>query len=97
MPRLLACLLAKICLLVLPLALLLLLQWPLRDGLGAYSREANDTAQAIFALAHQKAAGRFVHRLCPRSWSFWVAFIGSPSLGGRRSRSAGDVRNFARL
>ena len=35
---------------VLPLALLLLLQWPLRDWVGAYSREANDTAQWIFAV-----------------------------------------------
>ena len=37
-------------LLVLPLALLLFLQWPLRDGVGAYSRQANDMAQWIFAL-----------------------------------------------
>jgi TRAP-type C4-dicarboxylate transport system permease small subunit len=36
--------------LVLPLALLLFLQWPLRDGLGAYSRQANDIAQWLFAL-----------------------------------------------
>ncbi len=37
-------------LLVLPLATLLLLQWPLRDVLGAYSRQANDMAQWVFAL-----------------------------------------------
>jgi TRAP-type mannitol/chloroaromatic compound transport system permease small subunit len=36
--------------LVLPLALLLFLQWPLRDGVGAYSRQANDIAQWLFAL-----------------------------------------------
>jgi TRAP-type mannitol/chloroaromatic compound transport system permease small subunit len=36
--------------LVLPLALLLLLQWPLRDVVQAYSREANDLAQCLFAL-----------------------------------------------
>jgi len=36
--------------LVLPLSLLLVLQWPLRDGLHAYSREANDLAQLLFAL-----------------------------------------------
>ena len=36
--------------LVLPLSLLLFLQWPLRDALHAYSREANDLAQLLFAL-----------------------------------------------
>lgn len=36
--------------LVLPLSLLLFLQWPLRDLLQAYSREANDLAQWLFAL-----------------------------------------------
>lgn len=35
--------------LVLALALLLFLQWPLREALDAYSREANDLAQIIFA------------------------------------------------
>ena len=36
--------------LVLPLSLLLFLQWPLRDGIQAWSREANDAAQVLFAL-----------------------------------------------
>jgi TRAP-type mannitol/chloroaromatic compound transport system permease small subunit len=36
--------------LVLPLALLLFLQWPLRELVQAYSREANDLAQCLFAL-----------------------------------------------
>ncbi len=36
--------------LVLPLVALLFLQWPLRDGIGAWSRQANDMAQWIFAL-----------------------------------------------
>ena len=36
--------------LVLPLALLLWAQWPLRDLLQAYSREANDLAQIVFAV-----------------------------------------------
>lgn len=36
--------------LVLPLSLLLFLQWPLRELLHAYSREANDAAQILFAL-----------------------------------------------
>jgi TRAP-type C4-dicarboxylate transport system permease small subunit len=37
-------------LLVLPVSLLLFLQWPLRDLVQAYSREANDLAQVMFAL-----------------------------------------------
>lgn len=36
--------------LVLPLALLLFLQWPLRDLVHAGSRQANDLAQLLFAL-----------------------------------------------
>jgi TRAP-type mannitol/chloroaromatic compound transport system permease small subunit len=36
--------------LVLPVGLLLFLQWPLRDLFRAYSREANDLAQWLFAL-----------------------------------------------
>lgn len=36
--------------LVLPLSLLLFLQWPLRDLVQAHSREANDAAQVLFAL-----------------------------------------------
>jgi TRAP-type C4-dicarboxylate transport system permease small subunit len=36
--------------LVLPVGLLLFLQWPLRELIQAYSREANDLAQWLFAL-----------------------------------------------
>ncbi|MGB9116446.1 TRAP transporter small permease subunit [Bradyrhizobium sp.] len=36
--------------LALPLIVLLLLQWPLRDLLRSYSREANDLGQVAFAL-----------------------------------------------
>ena len=36
--------------LVLPVSLLLFLQWPLRDVVHGYSREANDLAQWLFAL-----------------------------------------------
>ena len=36
--------------LVLPVALILFLQWPLRDFVQAFSREANDLGQWIFAL-----------------------------------------------
>jgi hypothetical protein len=37
-------------LLVVPLALLLFAQWPLRELVQAYSRLANDLAQVLFAL-----------------------------------------------
>ena len=36
--------------LALPIAMLLFLQWPLRDFLHAYSREANDVGQWLFAF-----------------------------------------------
>lgn len=36
--------------LALPLSLLLFLQWPLREFVRAYAREANDAAQCLFAL-----------------------------------------------
>lgn len=36
--------------LVIPLSLLLFVQWPLRDWLQAYSRQANDVGQIVFAL-----------------------------------------------
>ncbi len=63
--------------LVLPVALLLFLQWPLRDLVRAYSREANDLAQWIFALyigfaftyatraGTHLAADAFAHRYSP--------------------------------
>ena len=41
---------AMVGVLALPLALLLFLQWPLRELVQAYSREANDFAQCLFAL-----------------------------------------------
>jgi TRAP-type C4-dicarboxylate transport system permease small subunit len=36
--------------LVLPISLLLFVQWPLREVVGRYSREANDLGQWLFAL-----------------------------------------------
>ena len=36
--------------LVVPLAILLFAQWPLRDWVQAYSRQTNDVAQVVFAL-----------------------------------------------
>jgi TRAP-type mannitol/chloroaromatic compound transport system permease small subunit len=65
--------------LALPLAALLFAQWPLREGLQAWSREANDLAQVIFALyiaVAVSAAGRagrhfavdlVAHRFSPRA------------------------------
>ncbi|MGZ5130323.1 MAG: TRAP transporter small permease subunit [Caldimonas sp.] len=73
--------------LVLPLALLLFAQWPLRDAIGAWSRQANDVAQWLFALyvalalreatrrrAHM-AAGLFVHSY-PERWQRRIARFG---------------------
>ncbi len=44
------CVLAAAKWLVLPIVTLLFLQWPLRTIVGAYSREANDLGQWLFAL-----------------------------------------------
>jgi TRAP-type mannitol/chloroaromatic compound transport system permease small subunit len=46
----LGCALALAKWLVVPVVILLFLQWPLRDLIQAYSREANDLGQCIFAL-----------------------------------------------
>jgi TRAP-type C4-dicarboxylate transport system permease small subunit len=75
--------------LVLPLALLLFAQWPLRDLVGAWSRQANDIAQWLFALyvalalrettrrhAHL-SAGLLVARYPPR-WRERLARFGEP-------------------
>jgi TRAP-type mannitol/chloroaromatic compound transport system permease small subunit len=65
--------------LVLPVSLLLFLQWPLRDLLHAYSTAANDLAQWLFAFyvslavtaatrgGMHLAAGSFAQRYSPRS------------------------------
>ncbi|MFG1425178.1 TRAP transporter small permease subunit [Roseixanthobacter glucoisosaccharinicivorans] len=65
--------------LILPLSLLLFLQWPLRELVKAYSREANDIGQWMFALyvaAAVTAATRarahlasdiLAHRFSPRT------------------------------
>ena len=49
--------------LVLPVALVLFLQWPLRDFVRAYPREANDLGQWIFAL-YVSLAMTFATREC---------------------------------
>jgi TRAP-type mannitol/chloroaromatic compound transport system permease small subunit len=48
--RLIALILRSLQWLILPVVLLLFLQWPLRDLVRSYSREANDLGQWIFAL-----------------------------------------------
>lgn len=65
--------------LALPLSLLLFLQWPLREVVQAYSREANDLAQILFALyvsvavtaatraQEHLAADAFAHRYSVRT------------------------------
>ena len=81
--------------LVLGLSLLLFLQWPLRDLVQAYSREANDIAQVLFALyvavaitaatrarAHLAAdafARRFGERSRRRIWRAACALILIPA------------------
>lgn len=72
-------------LLVLPLAALLLAQWPLRDLVQAFSRQANDIAQILFALymaVAVTAASRAGTHLCahrpkaiaPRTRA-WLLFL----------------------
>ena len=48
--RVIAAVLRSLQWLILPVVLLLFLQWPLRDLVRSYSREANDLGQWIFAL-----------------------------------------------
>lgn len=71
-------------LLVLPVSLLLFLQWPLRDLVQAWSREANDLAQVLFALyvslaltqatrqGTHLATDALAHRL-PQAWRRHIA------------------------
>jgi hypothetical protein len=75
-------------LLVLPLAWLLFLQWPLREWVQAYSRQTNDAGQIIFALyvavavtaaslkrVHLAAhTGSTPHPLA-RRWGVWVILL----------------------
>jgi TRAP-type C4-dicarboxylate transport system permease small subunit len=70
--------------LVLPVSLLLFLQWPLRDLVQAYSREANDLAQVLFALyvsvaltqatrQHTHLATDVLARRLPAAWRQRIA------------------------
>ncbi len=75
--------------LVLPLATLLFLQWPLRDWVHAYAPLANDLGQIVFALyvavavfaasrhGSHLAAGVGSHDepLNPKPWRAWVTLL----------------------
>ena len=74
--------------LALPIAFLLFLQWPLRDLLGLYSREANDLGQWIFALyvsmsitaatrARVHLATDALARLYPERWRVFLSRLGA--------------------
>jgi TRAP-type mannitol/chloroaromatic compound transport system permease small subunit len=69
--------------LVIPLALLLCAQWPLRDWFHAYSREANDLAQLLFGIyvsvgityatrGHAHLTPDVVARRYPASVRLWI-------------------------
>jgi hypothetical protein len=75
-------------LLVIPLAFLLFLQWPLREWVQAYSRQTNDLGQIVFALyvavAVYAASRRGVHLAAhtggaslplARRWGAWVILL----------------------
>ena len=77
--------------LVLPLALLLFAQWPLRDLVGAWSRDANDAAQWIFALyvafalrsatrARAHVTAGLAHEGAVTGWRARVARLGEAAL-----------------
>ncbi|MCX7172015.1 MAG: TRAP transporter small permease subunit, partial [Proteobacteria bacterium] len=58
--------------LVLPLSLLLFLQWPLREWVQAYSREANDLAQCLFAVYVSLAIGYATRRRSHLAVDAWA-------------------------
>ena len=74
--------------LALPLVTLLFLQWPLRDFVRSYSREANDLGQIAFALfvavsvtaatrAHTHLAADLLARHYPARTRRWLERIGA--------------------
>ena len=71
--------------LAVPLALLLFAQWPLRDLVGAWSRDANDAAQWIFALYVALAL-----RAATRARAHMAA-----GLGAATERDGGDAPSTA--
>jgi TRAP-type C4-dicarboxylate transport system permease small subunit len=94
--------------LVVPLALLLCAQWPLRDWLHAYSRKANDLVQLVFGIyvsvgitaatrAHFHLTPDVVARRYParvRRWIGQAVSIGivAPFAGAAGGFSAATIR-----
>jgi TRAP-type mannitol/chloroaromatic compound transport system permease small subunit len=86
--RLVAALLSAGRWLLLPVVALLFLQWPLREFVRSYSREANDLGQWLFALfvamaftaatrAHTHLAGDAVARTYSDRTRAWIARLGA--------------------
>src|SRR5438067_13859966 len=75
--------------LVLPVSFLLFLQWPLREWLHAYSREANDLAQILFAVYVSVAI-----TAATRAYTHLAAGVGTRRSGGRVQRA---LTRFAAL
>lgn len=67
--------------LVLPVSFLLFLQWPLREWLHAYSREANDLAQILFAVYVSVAI-----TAATRAHTHLAAGVNAPGSGGPTQR-----------
>jgi TRAP-type mannitol/chloroaromatic compound transport system permease small subunit len=74
--------------LLLPVVLLLFLQWPLRDIVRSYSREANDLGQCLFALyvamaftaatrTHTHLAADALARHYSERTRFWLGRLGA--------------------
>ena len=74
--------------LLLPVVALLFLQWPLRDIVRAWSRDANDLGQWLFALyvamaftaatrAHMHLAADALARHYPANTRAWIARLGA--------------------
>jgi TRAP-type mannitol/chloroaromatic compound transport system permease small subunit len=85
--RLVAAILAVGQWLLLPVVALLFLQWPLRDIVQHYSREANDLGQWLFALyvamaftaatrAHTHLAADALARHYPQGTRLWIGRLG---------------------
>lgn len=65
--------------LVIPVSLLLLAQWPLRDLVQAGSRQANDAAQALFALYIALALSFATRRHAHLAAASWAEAYGEPT------------------
>ncbi|NEX64359.1 TRAP transporter small permease subunit [Noviherbaspirillum galbum] len=85
--RMMGRLLAAASLLVLPVSLLLFLQWPLRELVHAWSREANDLAQWLFAF-YISAALTYATRVQSHPAAHAIAHRYPPALRRRLHKAA---------